>query len=77
MNLQFIADSTGKTTGVYIPIKDWENLKNKYKGIDIEESPEFHEWQKDIIDQRLEKIANGNEQFQDFDTAIDEIEKEL
>jgi len=77
MNLQYISDSTGQTTGVFIPIKEWNKLKEKYRDIEIEEDAELHQWQKDIIDERLEKIANGKENFQDFDIAIDEIEKEL
>jgi hypothetical protein len=29
MNLQYISDSTGKTTGVFIPIEDWEKLQSQ------------------------------------------------
>ena len=31
MRLQIIEDSRGKAAGVFIPIKDWEKLKEKYK----------------------------------------------
>lgn len=34
MSLQFITDSDGKTTGVIIPINEWNKLKKKYKDID-------------------------------------------
>jgi len=54
-----------------------EKLKSFQKSIIIEENTELHQWQRDIIDERLDKIANGNETFQDFDTAINEIEKGL
>ena len=40
MRLQVIQDSKGKATGVYIPIKEWENLKKQYKdleGLEFEE----------------------------------------
>ena len=77
MNLQYLHDISGNTTGVFIPIKVWNKLKEKYHDIEIEENTELHQWQKDIIDERLEKIAKGNEKFQDFETSIDEIEKEL
>ncbi len=77
MNLQYLHDISGNTTGVFIPIKAWNKLKEKYHDIDIEVNPEIRPWQKDIIDERLEKIANGNEKFQDFETAIGEIENEL
>ena len=44
MNLQYISDSTGQTTGVFIPIKEWNELKNKFKGIEQEEItiPDWH-----------------------------------
>ncbi len=31
MRLQIIEDSKGKTTGVFIPINDWNKLKKQYK----------------------------------------------
>lgn len=36
MNLQYIADSTGQTTGIIIPIQKWEDLKVKFKGLEEE-----------------------------------------
>ena len=77
MNLQYLHDISGNTTGVFIPIKAWNKLKEKYHDIEIEDYSELHQWQKDIIDERLKKIAKGNQEFQDFETAIDEIENEL
>jgi hypothetical protein len=29
-NLQYISDSNGLTTGVFIPIQDWNKLKENY-----------------------------------------------
>lgn len=37
MNLQYISDNRGKTTGVFIPIQEWEGLKSKFKGLEEEE----------------------------------------
>ncbi len=37
----------------------------------------IHQWQKDILDERLSDYKNNPEQVLDFDTAMDEIEKEL
>ena len=53
MNLQFISDSTGKTTGVYIPIKEWNELKDKFKGIG-EEEVNIPGWHKDIVRERVD-----------------------
>ncbi len=35
------------------------------------------EWHKKILDKRLKAIENGEEEFQDFNEALDEIEREL
>lgn len=75
MNLQFISDSKGQTTGVFIPINEWNELKKKYKGIDEEEA--IPQWHKDMVRERLEEYKNNPESAMDFDTAMDDIEKEL
>lgn len=44
MNLQFISDNRGKTTGVFIPIEEWEGLKSKFKGleeVELEEQSKY------------------------------------
>lgn len=76
MNLQFISDSTGKTTGVFIPIKEWNALKSKYKGIDQEEV-DIPEWQIQEVQKRIEDYKENPEQALDFDAAMDDIEKDL
>lgn len=76
MNIQYISDSKGQTTGVFIPISEWNSLKNKYKGIEQEEI-DIPAWHKDIVRQRLEDYRNNPGSAIDFDSAIDDIEKEL
>jgi hypothetical protein len=76
MSLQFISDSTGKTTGVFIPINEWNELKSKFKGIDQEEI-DIPGWHKDIVRRRLEDYLQHPEQAIDFDLAMDDIEKNL
>ena len=76
MNLQFISDSTGKTTGVYIPIKEWNELKSKFKEIEKAEI-DIPEWHKEIVRQRLIDYKKSPGQALDFDTAMDDIEKIL
>ena len=41
------------------------------------ESVDIPQWQKDLINSRLQKIENGEDKFYDFDEAIKEIEDEL
>ncbi|AKP51280.1 addiction module protein [Cyclobacterium amurskyense] len=76
MKLQYISDSTGKTTGVYIPISEWNELKAKYKGID-QEKIDIPDWQKEEVKKRLDDFKNNAEQALDFDSAMDSIEKDL
>ena len=76
MNLQYITDSKGKTTGVFIPIHDWNELKNKYKGIEKEEM-NVPEWHRELVKERLENYKRNSNSAEDFNSAIDEIEKDL
>ncbi len=41
MNLQYISDNTGKPTGVYIPIKEWNKLNAKHKGLEQDDADNF------------------------------------
>ena len=34
MLLQFIHDNKGNTTGVFIPIEEWQTMKTKYADFD-------------------------------------------
>lgn len=76
MSLQFIADSTGKTTGVFIPIKEWIKMKAKYKGIEQDEI-DIPLWQMNEVRNRLKLYENNPDSAIDFDKAMDDIEKEL
>jgi hypothetical protein len=40
MRLQIIQDTRGKATGVFIPIRDWNELKKQYKGLEVLEKEE-------------------------------------
>ena len=78
MNLQYIADNKGQTTGIFIPIQDWQYLKKKYKDLDKEvQEFDIPEWHKAIIDQRLAAYKANLSDVIDFDKACDDIEKEL
>lgn len=76
MNLQFISDSKGQTTGVFIPINEWNALKSKYKGLDQDEM-EIPSWHMDIVMERMADYENNPDQALDFEKTMDEIEKEL
>lgn len=55
MKLQIIQDSKGKTTGVYIPISEWKELKKQYKNL---EALEYEEPTKEQILQELKEAVN-------------------
>lgn len=76
MNLQYISDNTGKTTGVFIPISEWNELKSKYKGID-QEQIDIPAWQMEEVRKRLQDYRNEPGQALDFDAAMEDIEKDL
>lgn len=76
MNLQYITDSNGQTTGVFIPIQEWNNLKSKLGDID-QASTDVPEWHKEIVRKRMELYKNDPSQAMDFDTAMEDIEKDL
>ena len=76
MNLQYILDSSGEATGVFIPINEWNELKRKYRGIEQEEK-NIPEWHKNLVRERLEDYKRDPDSATDFDSAIDDIEKNL
>ncbi len=80
MALQFIQDNKGNTTGVFIPIEEWQDLKTKYTDLQKEEAEnaaELAPWQKHIIDDRLNDYYKNPEDVVDFDETINNIEKSL
>ncbi len=79
MNLQYISDNNGNTTGVFIPIQDWESLKKRFTALENEETQMVNvpEWHKDLVRQRLDDYKKNPSSALDFDAAMDDIEKEL
>lgn len=75
MALQFIKDTKGNTTGVFIPIEDWQLLKSKHGDLQQEEanSMELADWQKKILDERLDDYYQNPSDFKDFDQFLNEI----
>ena len=76
MNLQYISDSEGQTTGVFIPIDEWNYLKSKYKEIEKEEIS-IPEWHKNLVKERLDEYNRKPDAALDFDASMDEIKKSL
>ena len=80
MSLQFIKDNKGNTTGVYIPIEEWESLKShniQLQKVETESNIELESWQKQIINDRLNEYYSNPTDVNDFDKTIDDIEKTI
>ena len=80
MALQFIHDNKGNTTGIFIPIEEWQTLKAKYSELQKEEAENLvtlSDWQNQIIDERLTDYYSNAADTADFDKTIDDIEKDL
>jgi hypothetical protein len=76
MSLQYISDNKGQTTGVFIPIEEWNNLKSKFKGIEAEEL-DIPSWQLAELDNRVEEYRKNPTQTIDFNQAIEDIENDI
>ena len=76
MNVQYISDNLGNKTAVVVAIEDWESIKKSYPDIENLED-ELPQWQKDIIDVRLNDYYKNPADVVDFDEMIDRIEKRL
>ena len=79
-NIQFIHDNKWNTTGVFIPIEEWLKLKTKYIKLQKEESEnliELANWQKEIIDVRINEYYTNQVEIINFDLAIKEIENKF
>lgn len=77
MKLQVIQNSSGKATGVYIPINVWHKLKKQYKGLDSLESEEPSKEQvlkelKDAIVE-LKLIEQGKLKARPAQALLDEL----
>lgn len=53
MSLQYISDSRGQTTGVLIPMQEWEKLKEQYR--------ELEDWESEVSsrDQVLNELREA------------------
>ena len=76
MKTQIIQDHNGITTGVFIPIKDWEKMKFLYPEIESI-NDKISQSEKDFIDKRLNEYLKNPEIASDFDEFMQELEQDL
>jgi hypothetical protein len=75
MRPQIIQDQNGKTTGVFITIEDWENIKRKYPNIEKADD-DLPQWQKEIIDARLLDLKNP-QKLKPIEHLFDVLDEEI
>ncbi len=75
MSLQYISDDSGHTTAVIIPIEEWNIIRNEYPGIEGATN-ELPQWQKNLIDSRLKKIADNPDCLKPIEELFAELDKD-
>jgi hypothetical protein len=76
MRLQLIQDSKGKSTGVFIPMEDWNKIKNQYPDIENADM-DLPIWEKDLIDKRLEAISKNPERLKPGKNLLNELRRKI
>jgi hypothetical protein len=74
MSLQYLSNKKGQVTAVQVPIKEWEMLKSKYPDLDAVET-DLPDWQKELIDTRLNSIKENPDRVLAVDSLIKEFEE--
>lgn len=77
MSLQYILDNEGKKTGVFVPIKEWKRLEEKFNELKEEEiidlrREEIAESLKEALDQ-VQEHRKGKVQLKSARTLLDEL----
>ena len=76
--VQFIHDNKGNTTGVFIPIEEWQILKLKYTELQKEEATaDLADCQKNMLEERIEDYNKNVDKVEDFDAMLKEIAKNI
>ena len=76
MNPQVIQDSNGKNTGVFITMEEWNLIESTYPDINSL-SKELPQWQKDIIDARLDTLAKNSNRLKPIENLFEVMRKDL
>ena len=76
MKFQVLHDNFGNQTGVYVSIEDWTLIKNNYPDIETLEQ-ELPQWEKDLIDERLEAIEKNPERLQPIESLLEELKRKI
>ena len=75
MSLQYISDNAGHTMAVIIPIKEWNEIREKHPDVEAIEG-DLPQWQKDILDRRLQIIQNHPERLHPIEELFEELNRD-
>ena len=76
MRTQIIQDHNGLPTGVFIPIEDWDLIKSNYPDVEALDQ-KLPKWEKDLIDSRLNTIAENPERLKPIETLYKELNRKI
>jgi hypothetical protein len=75
MPVNYVSDNTGSIIAVQIPIEEWKRIKNKYPDVDDLDG-DLPDWQKQLIDQRLQSIADNPGRLSPIEELLEELDNE-
>ncbi|WP_257670989.1 addiction module protein, partial [Parapedobacter tibetensis] len=64
----------GKITAVQLPIREWERIKMQYPDIENIDA-ELPDWQKSLLDQRLDAIAKDGSKVLPIEGLLAELDR--
>jgi Putative addiction module component len=70
MAAQYTYDASGEPIGVFIPIHEWNRISEKYPEI-----VDVPQWEKKVIDQRLDFIKNHPDALIPIEDFFAELDK--
>jgi hypothetical protein len=76
MKLQVLQDNLGNEMGVYLPMEDWMLIKNNYPDIETV-GQDLPQWEKDLIDNRLNLIQTNPERLRPVNELFDELNRKI
>jgi hypothetical protein len=74
MSLQYLSNKKGQIIAVRVPIKEWELLRRKYPDLDPADI-DLPDWQKELIDARLNAIKENPKRILAIDSLISELDR--
>lgn len=72
MSIQFLSDENGRKLAVQVPIEEWEKIKAIHPDVEYL-SNDLPQWQKKLIDKRLETIKQNPNSIKSADDLFQDL----